>query len=87
VYQRHLGISYQMQQDKEWGTNMGWSHSPTSLTEGSPKELLLSVYTQIQEGSSGKASDWPILCRHCIIPWRPLNYEHIQGWQTRLWRI
>jgi hypothetical protein len=43
-----------MWQDKEWGTNMGRSHSPTSPTEQSPKELLLSVYTQIQEGSSGK---------------------------------
>ncbi len=61
VYQRHPGISIQMQQDKEWGTNMGRLHSPTSLTEQSPKELLLSVYTQIQEGSSGKASDQPIL--------------------------
>jgi hypothetical protein len=44
-------------QDKEWGTNMGQSHSPTSLTERSPKELLLSVYMQIQEASSGKARD------------------------------
>jgi hypothetical protein len=51
------GISIQMWQDKEWGTNMGQLHSPTSLTEGSIKELLLSVYTQTQEGSSGKASD------------------------------
>jgi hypothetical protein len=32
-----------------------------SLTGGSLKELLLSVYTQTQEGSSGKASDWPLL--------------------------
>jgi hypothetical protein len=54
VYQRHPGIFVQMRQDKEWGTNMGRSHSPTSPTEQSPKELLLSVYTQIQEGSSGK---------------------------------
>jgi hypothetical protein len=57
-------------QDKEWGTNMGRSHSPTSLTEQSPKELLLSVYTQIQEGSSGKASDGPMVCRHCVILWQ-----------------
>jgi hypothetical protein len=49
-----------MRQDKEWGTNMGQSHSPTSLTAQSPKELLVSVYTQIQEGSSG-ASDQPIV--------------------------
>jgi hypothetical protein len=60
----------QMLQDKEWGTNMGQSHSPTSLTERSLKEFLLSVYTQIQEGSSGKASDQPLLCRHCIILWQ-----------------
>jgi hypothetical protein len=33
VYQRHPGISVQMRQDKEWGTNMGRSHPPTSLTE------------------------------------------------------
>jgi hypothetical protein len=46
VYQRHPGISIQRRQDKEWCTNMGRSHSPTSLTERSPKELLLSVYTQ-----------------------------------------
>jgi hypothetical protein len=50
-----------MRQDKEWGTNMGQSHSPTSLTAQSPKELLVSVYTQIQEVSSGKASDQPIV--------------------------
>jgi hypothetical protein len=52
--ERHLGISIQTQDYKEWGTNMGRLHSPNSPKERSPKELLLSVYTQIQEGSSGK---------------------------------
>jgi hypothetical protein len=33
LYQRHPGISIQMWQNKEWGTNMSRSHSPTSLTE------------------------------------------------------
>jgi hypothetical protein len=85
MYQRrHLGISVKMRQDKEWGTNMGQSHSPTSLMEGSLKELLFSVYTQILEGSSGKASDQPLLCRHCIIPWQQPNYECIQGWRAQL---
>jgi hypothetical protein len=84
VYQRHPGISVQSRQDKEWGTNMGRSHSPTSPTEQSPKELLLSVYTQIQAGSSGKASDRPIVCRHSIIPWQQPNYECIQGWRAQL---
>jgi hypothetical protein len=87
MYQRHPGISVQMWQDKEWGTNMGQSHSPTSLTEWSPKILLLSVYTQIQEGSSGKASDQTIICRHSIIPWQWPNYECIQGWLAGLRRI
>jgi hypothetical protein len=40
-----------------------------SLTEQSPIEFLLSVYTQIQDCSFGKVSDRPIVCRHCIIPW------------------
>jgi hypothetical protein len=35
----------------------------------------LSVYTQIHDCSFGKVSDWPIVCRHCIIPWRRPNYE------------
>jgi hypothetical protein len=65
VYQRHPVISIQTWHNKEWGTNMGQSHSRTSPTERPPKELLLSVYTQIQEGSSGKASDQPIVCRFC----------------------
>jgi hypothetical protein len=68
VYQRHPGISIQMRQDQEWCTHMGRSHSPTSPTERSPKELLLSVYTQIQDCSFGKVSDQPIVSRHCIIP-------------------
>jgi hypothetical protein len=42
---------------QEWGTKMGRSHSPTSPTEQSPKEFLLSVYTQIHDCSFGKVSD------------------------------
>jgi hypothetical protein len=82
MYQRHLEISVQTQQDQEWCTNMGGSHSPTSPTEWSPKELLLSVYTQIQDFSFGKVSDRPIICRHCIILWRWPYYECLKGWHV-----
>jgi hypothetical protein len=52
-----LEYPYKCGKTRNGVTNMGQLHSPTSLMEGSPKELLLSVYTQIQEGSSGKAGD------------------------------
>jgi hypothetical protein len=76
-----------MRQDQEWCTHMGRSHSPTSPTEWSPKELLLSVYTQIQDCSFGKVSDQPIISRHCIIPWQWPYYECLKGWRARLWGI
>jgi hypothetical protein len=53
-------------------------NSPTPPTERSPKELLLSVYTQIQNCSFGKVGDRPIICRHCIIPWWRPYFECLQ---------
>jgi hypothetical protein len=35
----------------------------------------------INRGENNKASDWPIVCRNCIILWQQPNYECIQGWE------